>query len=168
MTSMALALALSLALKPDDPTKLVDTSSQVSVPRWRGSGQSHAGGHSCLPFPSWWHSRGQQWWSPFRGDPTSRGGQQGLGMPIGNEIYHSMPVGGRKSQNLGWLFSLNESKVTEAIRTAKALCACTIREAEALCSHTVREVEALLHSTGKHEANICHVGCIKEVSSQPC
>ena len=47
----------------------------------------------------------------------------------------------------------NVSKVTKAIKTAKALCAHTIREAEAWCMTLISKAE------------ICHVACIKEVEA---
>ena len=59
---------------------------------------------------------------------------------------------------------LNESKVTEGIKTVKAPCTCTVREVEALCACTIRE--AMAHCTALVcEAKICHIACIKEVEA---
>ena len=82
----SLALATLLPLKPEDFTKLVDTSlkwvlqrtQRWMIPHWRRSMPLH---------PLGWNSR-VQWGSSLHGcGPTPGGGQQGPGLLVGDQVF---------------------------------------------------------------------------------
>ena len=83
----SLALATPLPLKPEDSAKLVDTSSQVSAPEdMEMDNPMLEEIHAFLP-PLDWNSRAQQWSSFCGCGPTPRGGQQGHGLLVGNQVF---------------------------------------------------------------------------------
>ena len=70
----------------------------------------------------------------------------------------------KEISDFGMALCLNESDITEAIKTVKALCAHTIREAEALYAHTIREAEAC-HTALVSKAKTHHVASVKEAEA---
>ena len=67
----------------------------------------------------------------------------------------------KEISDFGMALHLNESKVTKAVKTVKALCVCTGREVEALCVRTIREADAHCMALVS-EAETHHVAFIKE------
>ena len=100
----SLALATLLPLKLEDSAKQVDTSSQVSTPDdVEMDDPTLEEIHASLPPIKTLGA--QQGSSLLRCDLTPRGGQQGPGSLVGNQVlFLSMLIGGNKFQTLGWPF----------------------------------------------------------------
>ena len=83
----SLPLATPLPLKLEDSAKLVDTSSQVSVPEdAEMDDPTLVEIHASLP-PKM-KLQGLAWKPPFRCGLTIKGGQQGIGSPVGDQVFH--------------------------------------------------------------------------------
>ena len=83
----SLALGTLLPLKLEDSVKLVDTSSQVSAPDDVEMDDPILEKIHDSPLPH--QNSGVQWGISFlRCDLTPRGGQQGPGSLVGNQVFH--------------------------------------------------------------------------------
>ena len=148
----SLALATPLPLKPEDSTKPVNTSFQVSIPDDADMDDPTPEEIHASPSP------------PVRILRPS-GEAPSLDVALLQEeaskaLGHLMAT--RSSINACWRKQVsdfgmplcqNESEVTEAIKEVKALCACTIRDAEACTAALISK------------AKIQHAVCIKEVEA---
>ena len=148
----SLSLATSLPLKPEDSAKLVDTSSQVSIPddaemdnpilEEINASSSHPDG---TPEPSG---------NALSLDVTQI--QEEANKALGCLLATRSTIDAcwrKEVSDFGMALYQNESEITEAIKAVKALCAWTIREAEANCAVLISE------------AKVQHATCIKEAEA---
>ena len=138
--SGSLGLASSLPLKLEDSTKLVDTSCQVSIPDDADMNNPTLEEINTSP-------------SHPDGTPVSSGDaplldviqlQEEVNKAMGCLLAMRSTINThwrKEVSNFGMALCQNESKVTEAIKTAKALCAHTVREAEAHCTKLISEAK---------------------------
>ena len=148
----SLALATPLPLKPEDSAKSVDTSSQVRTPDNAEMYNPTLEEIHASPSPA------VKTLGPS-GEATSLDVtklQEEANKALGHLLVtrSSIDTCRRKQvSDFGMALHQNESVITEAIKEAKALCACTIREVEAHQMVLIRE------------AKIWHTTCIKEAEA---
>ena len=139
-----------LPLKPEDSTKLGDTSSQVSAPEDMEDGRPHIGAYTCLSAPS------VKTPGPSREAPSVDVAQ--LQEEENKALDCLLPTRSsldawwrRQVSNFGVALHQIELETTEANKEAKALCA-----------HTIWDVETcwmVLIS----KAKVQHAACLKEI-----
>ena len=148
----SLALATLLPLKLEDSTKLVDTSSQVSTPDDVEMDDPTLEEIHASPSP------------PVKALGLSREApsldvtrlQEEANEALGHLLVTRSSIHAhwrKKVSDFGMALCQMESDVTEAIKEAKALCACTIRKVEAYWVALITKAE------------IQHATCIKEAEA---
>ena len=149
---MSLALATPLPLKLVDSAKLVDTSSQVSIPDGAEMDDPTLEEiHASSPPPV--ETPGPSSEAPSL-DVTQY--QEEANKALGHLLVTRSSINAHQRKQVsdfGMALHQNESEVTKAIKEAKAL-----------CIHTVRDVEAhwaVLIS----EAKVWHAACIREAEA---
>ena len=160
---VSLALASSLALKLDNSTKSVDTSSQVSIPDEEEVDDPTLEDIHASPSHPDGTPEGSGNAPPLEAAQLQEEANKALGCLLA--MRSTINTCRRKEiSDFGMSLCHNESEVTKAIKTAKALCAHTIREVEALCAHTIWEAEAG-HTVLVSKVKTHHVTCIKEAEA---
>ena len=145
----SLALATTLPLKPEDSIKPVDTSSQVSIPDNAEMDDPTLEEIHASPSPL----------VKIQGpssDALSLGvaklkeeANKALGHLLVTMVFFWYSLE-ETSSDFGMALHQNESKTTEAIKEAKALCACTTRDVETCQTVLISKAE------------VWHAICIKE------
>ena len=126
----SLALVVVLLLKPGDPAKLVDTSSQVSAPEDAEMDDPKLE-EIHVSLPPLVETSGPSWKNPSV-DVAQL--QEEVNKALDHLLATRSSLDARQRKQVsdfGMVLCLIESKTTEAIKEAKALCAHTIWDAEA-------------------------------------
>ena len=149
---MSLALASSLPLKLDNFTKLLDTSSQVSIPDDVEVDNPTLEEIQASPSHPEGTADGSSDAPPLDVSQLQGEAKKALGQLLA--MKSTINTHWRKEiSDFGMALCQNVSEVTKPIKIEKALCVHTFREAEAHCTVLI----------GK--AKICHIACIKEVET---
>ena len=148
----SLALATPLPLKPKDPTKPIDTSSQVSIPD-----------DAEMDNPTLEEINGSPSHPVETPGPSSRASfldvtqlQEEANKALGCLLAMRSTINAhwrKEVSNFGMALHQNEYEMVKAIKAVKALCAQTIRDMEAHCVALIIK------------AKVWHATCIKEAEA---
>ena len=145
-------MATPLPLKLEDSAKLVDTSSQVSIPDDAEMEDLTLEEINASPFyPD--ETQGPSGNAPSS-DVTQL--QEKTNKALGCLLVMRSTINTHQRKEVsdfGMALHQNDSEITKAIKAAKALCAQTIREVEACCAVLINEAE------------VWHATCIKEAEA---